>query len=125
MSDIHVVILAAGKGTRMRSELPKVLHRVAGQPLIDRVLDTATALNPATTTIVVGHGASQVQAHVGSHPDLHFVLQEPQLGTGHALLQAAPVLRERTGTVVLLSGDVPLLARDTLIGLVSTHKEAN
>ena len=123
MSDLHIVVLAAGKGTRMRSELPKVLHKVAGRALIDRVLETSAALAPATTTIVVGHGADQVRAHVGSHPTVHFVLQEPQLGTGHALLQTAPVLKDRAGTVVLLSGDVPLLTRDALHGLVNTHRE--
>jgi bifunctional UDP-N-acetylglucosamine pyrophosphorylase / glucosamine-1-phosphate N-acetyltransferase len=124
MSDIHIVILAAGKGTRMKSERPKVLHAVAGAALIDRVLDTAGRLHPATTTIVVGHGATQVMAHLSRRRDLHFVVQEPQLGTGHALLQTAPVLRGRTGTVILLSGDVPLLSRETLQGLVLTHHEA-
>lgn len=123
MSDLHIVVLAAGKGTRMKSELPKVLHKVAGRALIDRVLDASTALHPATTTIVVGHGADQVKAHLGERPNLHFALQEPQLGTGHALLQTASVLRGRTGTVVLLSGDVPLLRRETLHGLVATHSE--
>lgn len=125
MSDLHVVILAAGKGTRMKSELPKVLHQVVGRPMIDRVLETAAPLNPATTTIVVGHGAERVRAYFESRPGLHFVVQEPQLGTGHALLQTAPVLRHRAGTVILLSGDVPLLTRETLEGLVRTHHEAN
>src|SRR5688572_10376761 len=114
MSDLHVVILAAGKGTRMKSEMPKVLHRIGGRTLIDRVLDTASALSPATTTIVVGHVADRIEAHVGRRPRTRFVLQEPQLGTGHALLQAAPSLRNRSGTLVLLSGDVPLLSRETL-----------
>lgn len=122
--DLHVVVLAAGKGTRMKSELPKVLHQIAGRTLIDRVLDVAGQLHPATTTIVVGHGADRLRAHFAARPDVQFVVQEPQLGTGHALLQAAPVLKDRTGTVVLLSGDVPLLARDTLEALVRTHHEA-
>ena len=123
MSDLHIVVLAAGKGTRMKSELPKVLHKVAGRPLIDRVLDRAARLNPASTTIVVGHGADKVQAHLGQRPNFHFVLQEPQLGTGHALLQTAAVLKGRTGTVVLLSGDVPLLTDRTLQGLLKTHSD--
>lgn len=125
MSDLHIVILAAGKGTRMKSELPKVLHRVAGRTLIDRALATAGGLNPATVTIVVGHGAELVKAHVGSPPRTSYVLQEPQRGTGHALQQAAAVLRHLTGTVVLLSGDVPLLSRDALRDLVTTHHRAN
>jgi bifunctional UDP-N-acetylglucosamine pyrophosphorylase/glucosamine-1-phosphate N-acetyltransferase len=123
MSDLHIVILAAGKGTRMKSEVPKVLHKVAGRPLLDCVLETASSLMPVTTTIVVGHGAEQLKAHLGARPHVHFVVQEPQLGTGHALLQTAPVLRGLTGTVVLLSGDVPLLTRESLRGLVSTHIE--
>jgi bifunctional UDP-N-acetylglucosamine pyrophosphorylase/glucosamine-1-phosphate N-acetyltransferase len=125
MSDLHVVILAAGKGTRMKSELPKVLHRVAGHTLIDHVLDTAAALGPATTTIVVGHGAAQLKGHLASRQNLQFVVQEPQLGTAHALLQTKPVLAHRTGTAVLLSGDVPVLSRETLNGLISTHTDAN
>ncbi len=107
----------------MKSERPKVLHQVAGRALIDRVLDTAAALGPVTTTIVVGHAADQVKSHLGVRPQLHFVLQEPQLGTGHALLQTAPVLKGRTGTVVLLSGDVPLLTRESLHGLVTAHRD--
>ena len=125
MPDLHVVILAAGKGTRMKSELPKVLHRVAGRALIDRVLQTADSLSPATTTVVVGQGADLVKDHLRPWAHLNFVVQEPQLGTGHAVLQTAPVLSQRTGTVVLLSGDVPLLSRGALQGLVTTHHEAN
>jgi bifunctional UDP-N-acetylglucosamine pyrophosphorylase/glucosamine-1-phosphate N-acetyltransferase len=124
MPDLHVVVLAAGKGTRMKSDRPKVLHDIAGRTLIDRVLVTADALSPATTTIVVGHGSEEVKQSLGPRPHRHFVLQEPQLGTGHALLQTAPVLRGRTGTVVLLSGDVPLLTTRTLEGLVQTHADA-
>ena len=124
MSDLHVVILAAGKGTRMKSELPKVLHPVAGRALLDRVMATARALRPATVTLVVGHGADRVKAHVGASSGVQFVVQEPQLGTGHALLQTEPVLRGRSGNVVLLSGDVPLLTSHTLQGLVDTHAEA-
>jgi bifunctional UDP-N-acetylglucosamine pyrophosphorylase/glucosamine-1-phosphate N-acetyltransferase len=121
----HVVILAAGKGTRMKSALPKVLHPIAGRALIDRVLDTALSLNPESTTVVVGHGAERVKDHLASRMDLHVIVQEPQLGTGHALLQTAPVLRNRKGTVVLLSGDVPLLSPTALHDLVRTHTEAN
>ena len=124
MAEIHVVVLAAGKGTRMKSERPKVLHPVAGTALLDRVLDAARALNPRSMTIVVGHGAEQVRTHLADSRDVQFVLQEPQLGTGHALRQTEPLLRDRSGTVVLLSGDVPLLRSATLSGLVDTHAQA-
>jgi bifunctional UDP-N-acetylglucosamine pyrophosphorylase/glucosamine-1-phosphate N-acetyltransferase len=124
VSDTHVVILAAGKGTRMKSDVPKVLHQVTGKALIDRVLDTARSLGPATITVVVGHGAGQVQRHLESQPDVRFVVQEPQLGTGHALRQTEPVLGGRAGTVILLSGDVPLLTGNTLGGLLNTHRDA-
>jgi bifunctional UDP-N-acetylglucosamine pyrophosphorylase/glucosamine-1-phosphate N-acetyltransferase len=123
--DLHVVVLAAGKGTRMKSARPKVLHPVAGRPLIDRVLDTASSLAPATITLVLGHEAEQVQAHFAGRDGLQLVIQEPQLGTGHALLQTAPLLRGRSGVLVLLSGDVPLLTSDSLQGLVQTHADAN
>ena len=124
MSDLHVVVLAAGKGTRMKSETPKVLHPIAGKALIDRVLDTAQALQPASVTLVVGHSAEKVRSHLAERPGVAFAVQEPQLGTGHALMQTAPVLQGRTGTVVLLSGDVPLLTSDSLWGLVATHRDA-
>jgi bifunctional UDP-N-acetylglucosamine pyrophosphorylase/glucosamine-1-phosphate N-acetyltransferase len=122
--DTHVVILAAGQGTRMKSQLPKVLHRLAGRALIERVLATASAVSPATRTIVVGHGADAVRNHLGPSPGLSFVLQQPQLGTAHALMQAEPVLAGRSGTVLLLSGDVPLLTADTLGRLLQTHHTA-
>jgi bifunctional UDP-N-acetylglucosamine pyrophosphorylase/glucosamine-1-phosphate N-acetyltransferase len=109
----------------MKSELPKVLHPIAGKALIDRVLDTAQALRPSSVTLVVGHAAEQVRVHLADRPGLEFVVQEPQLGTGHALLQTAPLLQGRTGTMVLLSGDVPLLTTDSLRALVATHTEAS
>jgi bifunctional UDP-N-acetylglucosamine pyrophosphorylase/glucosamine-1-phosphate N-acetyltransferase len=121
MSNTHVVILAAGKGTRMKSADPKVLHSVAGFSLIEHVLRAADTLRPATTVVVVGHLSERVQAALGKRLGLAFALQEPQLGTGHALLQAEPHLRGRSGTVVLLSGDVPLLRAATLQALVEAH----
>jgi len=124
VSDVHVVVLAAGQGTRMKSRRPKVLHRVTGGPLIDFVLRVARSLQPATTTLVVGHGADQVRTHLAGRPDLQFAVQAPQLGTGHALQQAEACLAGRTGTLVLLSGDVPLLRADTLRRLVTVHQSA-
>lgn len=126
VADLHIVVLAAGKGTRMKSGLPKVLHAIGGLTLIDRVLRTATALNPTSTTLVIGHGAEALRAALADHPadaGLQFVVQDPQLGTGHALLQTAPMLRGKQGTVILLSGDVPLLRPATLQALLATHRD--
>ena len=124
MPDIHVVILAAGQGTRMKSRLPKVLHPIAGRPMIEHVLRTADSVSPATMTLIVGHRAEIVRERLKGWSSLQFALQEPQLGTAHALQQAEPVLSGRTGTVVLLSGDVPLLRPDALRRLVDTHQAA-
>src|SRR6185503_807550 len=121
MRDLHVVVLAAGKGTRMRSTLPKVLHSAAGLPLIEHILGTAESLHPQSIIIVVGHQAEQLREAIGKRLGLTFASQEPQLGTGHALLQTEPLLRGRRGTVLLMSGDVPLLRRETLERLVGMH----
>jgi bifunctional UDP-N-acetylglucosamine pyrophosphorylase/glucosamine-1-phosphate N-acetyltransferase len=123
MSDIHVVVLAAGKGTRMKSARPKVLHPAAGLPLIDHVLRAASALSPSSIAMIVGHEAEQLKNGLQIRLGLSFALQEPQLGTGHALLQAEPLLKGASGTLVLLSGDVPLLRAESLAALVRTHEE--
>ena len=94
-SDIHVVVLAAGKGTRMKSAIPKVLHPVAGRPLLDHVLTAAAPLRPASTTVVIGHQGDMIRAAYANRPDVGFVVQEPQLGTGHALLRPNPGSRAR------------------------------
>src|SRR3954464_8392871 len=124
MADTHVVVLAAGQGTRMKSALPKVLHRIGGRSLIEHVLRTAEALTPVTVTTIVGHCAEVVREHLAWRPNIGFALQEPQLGTAHALQQAEQALAGRTGTVVLLSGDVPLLSAETLKRLVDVHRGA-
>lgn len=111
--------MAAGKGTRMKSRLPKVLHKLAGRSLLQHVLDTAVALQARRVVVITGHEAQQVEANVSlSSTDLHFVRQEPQLGTGHAMQQAAPALPE-DGMVVVLSGDVPLIQAETLRALLA------
>ena len=120
--DNHIVILAAGKGTRMKSALPKVLHRVAGRPMIEHVLDCAAALNPHSTTIVVGHQAKALASTLARRSGLTLVVQEPQLGTAHALMTTESELGGATGTLVLLSGDVPLLSAKTLKKLVEHHE---
>jgi bifunctional UDP-N-acetylglucosamine pyrophosphorylase/glucosamine-1-phosphate N-acetyltransferase len=123
MPDIHVVVLAAGKGTRMKSARPKVVHHVGDRSLIEQVLTTAEALSPRSIVVVIGHEADQVRHAVRKRLGLSFALQEPQLGTGHALLQTEPALRGATGTLVLLSGDVPLLRSETLRALVRRHEQ--
>jgi bifunctional UDP-N-acetylglucosamine pyrophosphorylase/glucosamine-1-phosphate N-acetyltransferase len=124
VGDLHVVILAAGKGTRMKSARPKVLHPLAGRPIIEHVLRTVDRLDAASTTLVIGHGGDEVRAALAARPAVRFVVQSPQLGTGHALLQAAPVLTGQRGSVLLLYADVPLLQATTLTRLVEVHREA-
>ncbi|MEO8859391.1 MAG: bifunctional UDP-N-acetylglucosamine diphosphorylase/glucosamine-1-phosphate N-acetyltransferase GlmU [Burkholderiaceae bacterium] len=119
---VDVVIMAAGKGTRMKSRLPKVLHPLAGRPLVHHVLGTAAALGARSAVLIVGHGAEAVEAACtpmaeASGLPLRCVLQEPQLGTGHAVQQAAPLLPD-DGIVVVLSGDVPLTGVPTLQRLI-------
>lgn len=112
--DVSVVILAAGQGSRMKSALPKVLHRLAGKPLAEHVVDTARQFS-SDITLVVGHGAEAVKSHFSDQP-VRFALQAEQLGTGHAVAQALPEL-PKTGTVLVLYGDVPLTRQETLARL--------
>ncbi len=118
---VDVVIMAAGKGTRMKSGQPKVLHLLAGRALLQHVLDTAAQLSARQVVVITGHGAAQVEAAIqGSFTefDLRFARQQPQLGTGHAVQQALALLRD-DGVVVVLSGDVPLIRADTLRQLLA------
>jgi len=123
-SEVHIVILAAGQGTRMKSQLPKVLHPIVGKSLIEHVLRTADAVSPASITVVVGHGGAKFREGIGDRPNLAFAVQEPQLGTAHALQQTEPRLAGRQGTLVLLSGDVPMFSAATLRRLLDTHQAA-
>jgi len=116
MNKLNVVILAAGMGKRMRSDVPKVLHQVAGKSLVSHVLDTARGLSPASICVIYGHGGEQVPAKLAA-PDVQFARQEPQLGTGHAVQQALPFLNEAYPTLIL-AGDVPLTKLSSLQGLV-------
>lgn len=113
---LNVVILAAGQGKRMQSDLPKVLHPVAGRAMLAHVVNTARQLQPRHIVVVVGHGAQQVEAAFSTEPDLTFVTQSPQQGTGHAVQQALPVLKDGAdaSTTLVLYGDVPLVQPDTL-----------
>lgn len=115
--NLEVIILAAGQGTRMKSPLPKVLHPVAGRPMLQHVVDTARELQPVAIHVVIGHGAESVRDALAQE-DLNWVIQEQQLGTGHAVLQAMPAVQENS-TVLVLYGDVPLIRMDTLRALVA------
>ncbi|WP_063550599.1 bifunctional UDP-N-acetylglucosamine diphosphorylase/glucosamine-1-phosphate N-acetyltransferase GlmU [Burkholderia territorii] len=118
---MNIVILAAGTGKRMRSALPKVLHPLAGRPLLSHVIATARTLQPSRLVVVVGHGAEQVQAAVAA-PDVQFAVQAEQLGTGHAVRQALPLLDPAQPTLVLY-GDVPLTRASTLRRLVDAARD--
>ncbi|CAI8998317.1 MULTISPECIES: bifunctional UDP-N-acetylglucosamine diphosphorylase/glucosamine-1-phosphate N-acetyltransferase GlmU [Burkholderia] len=120
---MNIVILAAGTGKRMRSALPKVLHPLAGRPLLSHVIATARTLQPSRLVVVVGHGAEQVQAAVAA-PDVQFAVQAEQLGTGHAVRQALPLLDPAQPTLVLY-GDVPLTRASTLRRLVDAARDGS
>lgn len=122
MSDLVTVILAAGKGTRMKSKLPKVLHRVGGKSMLQHVLDAAKQAGAKRNIVVVGFGGETVKEAMGDQAE--FVVQKEQLGTGHAVQQTAPLLAAETGTVMVLCGDTPLLTGDLLKKLYDAHKEA-
>ncbi|MEX6664051.1 bifunctional UDP-N-acetylglucosamine diphosphorylase/glucosamine-1-phosphate N-acetyltransferase GlmU [Pseudomonas sp. W2-17] len=113
---LDIVILAAGQGTRMRSALPKVLHPVAGKSMLGHVIHSARQLSPQGIHVVIGHGAERVQEQLAGD-DLNFVLQDKQLGTGHAVAQALPALTAET--VLILYGDVPLIQVETLHRLLA------
>lgn len=116
---VHAVVLAAGQGTRMRSSLPKVLHPILGQPLAAYALETARLATGSTPVMIVGHQATEVQEALGSRAQ--YVVQEPQLGTGHAVLQAEPVLKGKADVILVTYADMPLLTVDTLRQLIDTH----
>ena len=124
MTAVDVVVMAAGKGTRMKSSVPKVLHRLGGRALVGHVIDCAAGLSPRRLIVVTGHGApavaeaSRAFAAAAGIQDCHTVLQEPQLGTGHAVQQALPVLPD-DGTCLILNGDVPLIEPATLQALLA------
>jgi bifunctional UDP-N-acetylglucosamine pyrophosphorylase/glucosamine-1-phosphate N-acetyltransferase len=119
---MNIVILAAGQGKRMHSNLPKVLHPLAGKALVSHVIDTARSLSPRRLCLVYGHGGDVVRAALDA-PDLAWALQEPQLGTGHAVQQALPLIADG-GTTLVLYGDVPLIQADTLKRLLRAAENA-
>ncbi|MCB1678619.1 MAG: bifunctional UDP-N-acetylglucosamine diphosphorylase/glucosamine-1-phosphate N-acetyltransferase GlmU [Halioglobus sp.] len=119
---LEIIILAAGQGSRMNSSLPKVLHTLAGRPLLEHVVRTALGLHPAAVHVVVGHGGEQVQQALSAYT-IHWVVQERQLGTGHAVLQALPAVAPDS-VVLVLYGDVPLTEPATLERLVARAQQA-
>jgi len=121
---LAVAVLAAGKGTRMKSDLPKVLQPLAGATLVERVLASCEHLQPDRRLLIVGHQAERVEQALGCHSDLEFVLQQPQHGTGHAVQQLLEPLRDFRGDLLVLNGDVPLLRPDTLAALLQQHRSS-
>ena len=121
--DLAVIILAAGKGTRMQTSLAKVLLPVAGRPLLHYVLDLSSRLNPARTIVVVGHQADQVRKAFADR-EVEFVVQREQLGTGHAAQQAKLKLENFEGQVLVLCGDMPLIRPKTLLQVVEGHRRS-
>ncbi|WP_300620832.1 bifunctional UDP-N-acetylglucosamine diphosphorylase/glucosamine-1-phosphate N-acetyltransferase GlmU [uncultured Fusobacterium sp.] len=119
---LKTLILAAGKGTRMKSDMPKVIHKVNGIPMITKIIDTLSGLNPEENILILGHKKEEVLKVVGENCD--YVLQTEQLGTGHAVIQAKEKLKGYDGDVMILCGDTPLLRESTLKSLYEYHKES-
>tara|TARA_B100002051_G_C16742917_1_gene645479 strand:+ start:1328 stop:2071 length:744 start_codon:yes stop_codon:yes gene_type:complete len=124
MKNISIVILAAGKGTRMDSEIPKVLHILNHKTLIERVVDTSSKLNPAKTIVVIGYKKELVKESLKSYPQLEFATQIEQKGTGHAVKMCFDNLMDFSGDVIILSGDVPLINSKTLESLIRIKQES-
>jgi UDP-N-acetylglucosamine diphosphorylase/glucosamine-1-phosphate N-acetyltransferase len=119
--NIAVIILAAGLGTRMKSDKAKVLHPVCGKPMISYILETAKEINAMDIVVVVGHQADEVMAVCHEMPNVKFAIQKQQLGTGHAVLCALPSLSRSVEQAVILCGDVPLLSASTVTALIDDH----
>lgn len=120
MKDIIALILAAGKGTRMKSSMPKVLHKVGGVPMVEQVLRAVKAAGTQRQVVVVGFGGEAVQEYLGDRAET--VVQEQQLGTGHAVMQAEPLLSGLSGTLLVMCGDTPLVTEDTFRSLLAHHE---
>ena len=123
MSDPVAIILAAGKGTRMKSELPKVMHSACGRPMVEHVLDAARSAGVKCLVVVVGYQAELVRAGLSRHRDVEFALQAEQKGTGHAVQMCAEQLANHDGPVLILAGDTPLLRGDSLSALLTELRD--
>ncbi|QKQ74308.1 bifunctional UDP-N-acetylglucosamine diphosphorylase/glucosamine-1-phosphate N-acetyltransferase GlmU [Nostoc sp. TCL240-02] len=120
---VVVAILAAGRGTRMKSRLPKVLHSLGGLTLVERVIESVEPLSPSRRIVIVGYQSEEVQTAMHSIPNLEFVEQTVQLGTGHAIQQLLPHLEDYTGDLLILNGDLPLIRSETLQQMLQTHAQ--
>ncbi|MDF2947888.1 MAG: UDP-N-acetylglucosamine diphosphorylase/glucosamine-phosphate N-acetyltransferase [Bacillales bacterium] len=120
MNSKFAVILAAGQGTRMKSKLYKVLHNVCGKPMVQHVIDQISQLGVSKTVTVIGHGADYVKSHIDGNTE--FAIQEKQLGTAHAVIQASEILANLEGTTLVVCGDTPLLTKETLEKLIGQHE---
>ena len=119
--ELRIIILAAGKGTRMNSDLPKVLHKLNGKALLDFVLDESELLNPKETILVVGFKKEKVISHTQHRANLKYATQMEQLGTGHAVLQTGDLLKNKGGHILILYGDVPNIKESTLKPIIDDH----
>ncbi|MGB9613417.1 MAG: sugar phosphate nucleotidyltransferase [Candidatus Margulisiibacteriota bacterium] len=122
MGRLAVIVLAAGKGVRMKSDLPKVFHKILGEPMLSYVLTAVKKITPERIFVVVGHQRQLIMDYYKDWP-VTFVIQEEQLGTGHAVMQVESYLNDFSGNVLVLAGDVPLISENTLRRLVSFHEE--
>ena len=121
---LAIIVMAAGKGTRMKSDQAKVLHKANGKTLIEHVIEKSKSLDPDSIVLIVGHQAEKVM-EATLHHDVQWALQEPQLGTGHAVMQAEEHLGSFPGDIIILSGDAPLVSISTLNNLVESHRREN
>ena len=121
MSNKYAIVLAAGKGTRMKSKLYKVLHPVCGKPMVQHVVDHVKSVGVQNIVTVVGHGAELVKTQLGENSD--YALQAEQLGTAHAVIQAAPLLKDKEGTTLVICGDTPLITPETIEALFKEHEK--
>ena len=122
---LAVAILAAGKGTRMASSLPKVLHKISGKTLLQRVLDSCNELKPDKIFIVVGHKSKEVENSIIKNKNIQFIIQNPQKGTGHAVQVLSQQVKKQEGKLLVLNGDVPLIKAETLRKLIHFHDSKN
>lgn len=121
--DVMAIVLAAGLGKRMNSNLPKVLHPVGGKPVIRIIADMLKSMSLAKTVFVIGHGRELVKSELDGEPSFSFVVQEEQRGTGHAVMMAEESYRDFRGSILVLAGDVPLLRKETLEKLIASQLE--
>ena len=122
---LSVAILAAGKGTRMESSLPKVLHKISGKSLLQRVIDSCVELNPDQIFVITGHKSKEVKESITNNKKIQFIIQDPQLGTGHAIQVLCKAVKNNKGKLLVLNGDVPLIKPETLYKLLNLHDSKN